>query len=711
MNGETHSQLASFIWGICNLLRGPYKRNEYRKVILPLTVLRRFDCILAPTKAAVLKEHSALEGKPENILRFKLCQITENPFYNLSKFTFDGLPKGQGFNGLLDDTNQLAPNLNNYINGFSPNVRAIMERFDFGAQIARMAEKDLLYLVVKQFAAMDLSPQRVDNVQMGYVFEELIRIGAEQSNEEAGEHFTPREVIKLMVNLLLSPEQDLRRSHVVKTIYDPACGTGGMLSVAEKYIRDLNADAQPKLFGQDWNDEAWAVCKSDMLIKGEDAENIILGDTFTKDGFDRQADGSKWTFDYMLANPPFGVEWKQQQRFIEQERDTLGYGGRFGAGTPRVNDGALLFLQHMLSKMRAPQDGGSRLAIVFNGSPLFTGDAGGGESSIRQWIIENDWLEAVVALPEQLFYNTGISTYLWVLTNRKEKDRKGKIQLIDARAFWVQMEKSLGNKRRRIGDVADKAKDPDHIGEITRIFGDFRDGETRSFTEQDPITRQPIQRQRVVSKVFDNEDFGYHKITVERPLRLNFQASPERIARLEDESGFKNLADSKKKDSAVRQQEIEAGQRRQAEIRAFLQTLGEQLYKDRAAFLSHLRKSASSTARLSASELKAVLAALGERDETAEICRDAKGHAEPDPELRDTETVPLKESIEAYFEREVLPHVPDAWIDHSKTKVGYEIPLNRHFYRYEPPRPLEVIEADIKLLEGEILDLLREVTA
>ena len=422
-----------------------------------------------------------------------------------------------------------------------------MERFDFGTQIARMAEKDLLYLVIKKFAAIDLSPARVDNVQMGYVFEELIRIGAEQSNEEAGEHFTPREVIKLMVNLLLSPEKDLARSHVVKTIYDPACGTGGMLSVSEKYIRDLNADAQPKLFGQDWNDEAWAVCKSDMLIKGEDADNIILGDTFTKDGFDRAADGKKWTFDYMLANPPFGVEWKQQQRYIEQERDTLGFSGRFGAGTPRVNDGALLFLQHMLAKMRAPKDGGSRLAIVFNGSPLFTGDAGGGESEIRRWIIENDWLEAIVALPEQLFYNTGISTYLWVLTNRKEKPRKGKVQLIDARPFWVQMEKSLGNKRRRIGDPSDKEKDPDHIGELTKIFGDFRDGQTRTFTEEDPITHQPVQRQRVVSKIFDNEDFGYHKITVERPLRLNFQASAERIARLDDESGFKNLATSAKK--------------------------------------------------------------------------------------------------------------------------------------------------------------------
>ena len=715
MPAESHSQIASFIWSICNLLRGPYKRNEYRKVILPLTVLRRFDCILAPTKAQVLRVHTTIKDKGENIIRHRLSQITGVPFFNLSKLTMAAPAKDSGLNGLLDDPNHLAPNLINYINGFSPNVRAIMERFKLGEQIAYMAEKDLLYLVIKAFTdpKVDLSPGRVDNMQMGYVFEELIRIGAEQANEEAGEHFTPREVIKLMVNLLLSPEKDLARSHVVKTIYDPACGTGGMLSVAEKYIRDLNADAQPKLFGQDWNDEAWAVCKSDMLIKGEDADAIILGDTFIKDGFDRTPDGKKWTFDYMLANPPFGVEWKQQQRYIENERDSLGFGGRFGAGTPRVNDGALLFLQHMLAKMRAPQDGGSRLAIVFNGSPLFTGDAGGGESEIRRWIIENDWLEAIVALPEQLFYNTGISTYLWVLTNRKERSRKGKVQLIDARQFWVQMEKSLGNKRRRIGDPADKEKDPDHIGELTRIFGSFKDGETRTFTEEDPVTNQPVQRQRVVSKVFDNEDFGYHKITVERPLRLNFQASAERLARLDDVSAFKNLAVSRKKaGTKVHASEVAAGQARQEEIRAFLRTLGDRLWQDREAFLSHLRQAAKAAdVRLSAAELKAVLAALGERDETAEICRDKDGQPEPDADLRDTETVPLKENIGDYFKREVLPHVPDAWIDESKTKVGYEIPLNRHFYRYEPPRPLEVIEADIKALEDDIMKLLKEVTA
>jgi len=716
MSSETHSQIAGFIWSICNLLRGPYKRNEYRKVILPLTVLRRFDCILAPTKAAVLAEHSAIKAKGENIIRHRLAQITKVPFYNLSKFVIGTPEAGSGLNGLLDDPNQLAPNLNSYINGFSPNVRAIMERFAFDVQIAKMAEKDLLFLVVKKFAAIDLSPERVDPMQMGYVFEELIRIGAEQSNEEAGEHFTPREVIKLMVNLLLSPEKDLARSHVVKTIYDPTCGTGGMLSVAEKYIRTLNADAQPKLFGQDWNDEAWAVCKSDMLIKGEDADNIVMGDTFTKDGFDRTSDGKKWTFDYMLANPPFGVEWKQQQRYIDNERDTLGFSGRFGAGTPRVNDGALLFLQHMLAKMRSPQDGGSRLAIVFNGSPLFTGDAGGGESEIRRWIIENDWLEAIVALPEQLFYNTGISTYLWVLTNRKEKPRKAKVQLIDARPFWVQMEKSLGNKRRRIGDPSDKEKDPDHIGELTKIFGEFRDGQTRTFFEEDPITHQQVKRQRVVSKVFDNEDFGYHKITVERPLKLNFQASAERIALLDELSGFKNLATSAKKDPAARQTEIEAGQQRQEALRALLiafgKATGDKIFKDRKAFLTELRDlDRAHGVRLSAPELKAVIAALGERDETAEICRDREGQPEPDTDLRDTETVPLKESIDAYFKREVLPHVPDAWIDTTKTKIGYEIPLNRHFYRYEPPRPLEVIEKDIKVLEGEILDLLKEVTA
>ncbi|MGY6273926.1 type I restriction-modification system subunit M [Methylomonas sp. MgM2] len=722
MNGETHGQLANFIWSICNLLRGPYKRNEYRKVILPLTVLRRFDCLLEPTKDKAFEEFQSLKTKPERVVQARLQAITGHRFYNLSRMQFDK----NAAHSLLNDPNNLAPNLNSYINGFSPNVRAIMEKFKFSEQIVHMAEKNILFEVVKAFAAIDLSPQRVDNVQMGYVFEELIRIGAEQSNEEAGEHFTPREVIKLMVNLLLGPEQDLAQSHVVKTIYDPACGTGGMLSVAEEYIRKLNKDAQPKVFGQDFNDEAWAVCKSDMLIKGEDADNVILGDSFTRDGFDRDSDGNKWTFDYMLANPPFGVEWKQQQKVIQQEADTLGYAGRFGAGTPRINDGALLFLQHMISKMRSPANGGSRIGIVFNGSPLFTGDAGSGESEIRRWIIENDWLEAIVALPEQLFYNTGIATYIWIISNRKEIRRKGKVQLIDARNFWVAMEKSLGNKRRRIGDPGDKAKDPDHIGEITRIYANFTDGETRGFTVDGK------DKELLVSKVFDNEDFGYHKITVERPLRLNFQASAERIARLEEQSAFVKLAASSKKNETARQQDIEAGRARQQQIRdllaAFAERHGDTLFLDRKQFLTALRGiERGLDLRLSAPELKAVLAALGERDDavqkcasvagdrmpgaTAQICTDKLGNPEPDTDLRDTETVPLKETIDDYFQREVLPHVPDAWIDHSKTKIGYEIPLNRHFYRYEPPRELEVIEAEIKALEGRIVELLREVTA
>jgi type I restriction enzyme M protein len=707
---DTQPQLANFIWSICNLLRGPYKRNEYRKVILPLTVLRRFDCLLAPTKAQVLAEHPKIKAKPETVVRSLLEKITERPFYNLSKLD---LPK------LLDDPNQLAPNVNAYINGFSPNVRAIMERFAFDQQVAKMAEKNLLYEVVKAFAAVDLSPQHVDNIQMGYVFEELIRIGAEQANEEAGEHFTPREVIKLMVNLLLSPEKDLRKSDVVSTIYDPACGTGGMLSVAENYIRKLNSHARPLLYGQDWNDEAWAVCKSDMLIKGNDADNIRRDDTFSKDGFDRNEKGEKYTFDYMLANPPFGVEWKQQQKYIEHEAESLGYNGRFGAGLPRINDGSLLFLQHMLSKMRAPKDGGSRIGIVFNGSPLFTGDASASdgkknENSIRQWIIENDWLEAVVALPDQLFYNTGISTYIWVLTNRKESQRKGKIQLIDARRFFVKR-KSLGNKRNWIGDPSDKAGEPDQIADITRIFGNFKDGESRMFIEEDPVTKQPVERALVVSKVFDNSDFGFQKITVERPLRLNFQATMERIACLEGESGFKNLATSNKKNDKVRLEEIEVGKRRQEEIRKlltdFAKAHGKTLYTDRIAFLTDLREAdRAADVRLSGPEIKAVLGALGERDDKAEICRNRDGNPEPDPDLRDTESVPLKEGIAEYFKREVLPHVPDAWIDESKTKIGYEIPLNRHFYRYEPPRPLEVIEADIKTLEQEIMGLLADVT-
>jgi type I restriction enzyme M protein len=603
MSVQTHQQMANFIWSICNLLRGPYKRNEYRKVILPLTVLRRFDCILLPTKQRVLDEYAKLKGKSETIIQARLRQTTLVPFYNLSKLTFEKL---------LDDPNQIAPNLNSYINAFSPNIREIFEKFEFGDEVRKMNEKNLLYEVIKKFISpeVDLSfpglkPDQA-NMQMGYIFEELIRIGAEQSNEEAGEHFTPREVIKLMVNLLLSPEDDLRKSHVVKTIYDPACGTGGMLSVSEKHIRDLNKDAKPLLYGQDLNDEAWAVCRADMLIKGEEADNIKNGDTFVNDGFPKEK------FDYMLANPPFGVEWKQQAKTIVDENQKLGYDGRFGAGLPRINDGSLLFLQHMISKMRQPHDGGSRIAIVFNGSPLFTGDAGSGESEIRRWIIENDWLEAIVALPDQLFYNTGISTYVWVLTNRKGKQRKSKVQLIDARQFFIKMKKSLGNKRNQIGDGEDGRIN--QIGDITKIYGNFKHDETRQ------MVIDGVRKKIVVSKIFDNEEFGYHKITIERPLR--------------DETG------------------------------------------------------------------KPVVSVKGKN----------KGRADADTSLRDTENVPLNEKIEEYFTREVLPHVPDAWIDFDKTKVGYEISFNRFFYTYVPPRALEEIEEDIRGLETEIVRMLAAVT-
>jgi type I restriction enzyme M protein len=683
---QSHSQIAAFIWSICNLLRGPYKRNEYRKVILPFTVLRRFDCILAPTKDKVLAELPLLYSKSDNIVTESLIRITGVPFYNKSQMDMKKL---------LDDTDNIAINLQSYINDFSPNVQKIIEYFAFSEQIARLQDANLLYLVLQRFVTdeLDLSPQAVDNMQMGLVFEELIRIGAEQSNEEAGEHFTPREVIKLMVNLLLSPEADLAKSHVVKTIFDPACGTGGMLTAAETYIKELNRDAKPHIFGQDWNKESYAVCCSDMLIKGENAI-VHYGCSFEQDGF------ASNKFDYMLANPPFGVEWKKQQKTITDEHEKLGFNGRFGAGLPRINDGSLLFLQHMISKMRPVEEGGSRIAIVFNGSPLFTGDAGSGESNIRKWIIENDWLEAIIAMPDQLFYNTGISTYIWIITNKKEQHRKGKIQLIDARKFYHKMRKSLGNKRNVIGDGDDNRFD--HISLITRIHSDFVQNQELEFESNGEL------KTAIVSKIFDNTDFGYRKITVERPLRLNFQASAERIARLDDNTTFAKLVESKKKDPIEKQREMDAGKALQDRIKAALNSMdGSIIYMNREQYLKALRQALlQHHLSLGNPELKAILEALSERDETADICRDSKGMPEADTELRDTENVPLKEDIDTYFKREVLPHVPDAWIDYSKTKIGYEIPFNRHFYVYQPPRGLEVIEAELFNIEKEIEALL-----
>jgi type I restriction enzyme M protein len=629
-------------------------------------VLRRLDCVLEPTKAKVLEKHAALKDskikEPEPILN----KVAGHAFHNTSKLNFQKL-KGE--------PDKAAQNLSHYIKSFSSKARRIFEYFEFEKEIAKLDESDRLYLVIGKFADIDLHPDAVPNHDMGLIFEDLIRRFNEASNETAGDHFTPREVIRLMVNLLFTPDsQILRTKGIVKTLYDPACGTGGMLSVAEEHLRDLNPDARLEVFGQDYNDEAFAICCSDMMIKAQNPENIKFGDSFTQDGLP----GNR--FDYLLANPPFGVEWKPQADVIEREHDEQGFKGRFGAGLPRINDGSLLFLMHMISKMK-PE--GSRLAIVFNGSPLFTGDAGSGESEIRRWIIESDWLEAIVALPPEMFYNTGISTYIWILTNRKRKERRGKVQLINAVDLFVKMRKSLGNKRNELSNG--------NIAETVELYGD--------------VTKNGR------SKVFDNEDFGYRQITVERPLRLAFQVTQERIDAFKLEAAFQKLATTKKKGKQG-QQEIEEGQKIQAEIVAVLEGMaGTEVDLNRPDFEKRLDKAASrADVTLSAPVKKAILNIMSERDEAAEICLDEDGDPERDTDLRDYENVPLKEDMHAYFVREVKPHVPDAWIDESRTKVGYEIPFNRHFYRYTPPRPLEEIKAEIKTTEQDIMKLLAEVT-
>ena len=662
------SEKVGFIWSVADLLRGPYRPNQYKDVMLPLTVLRRLDCVLEPTKEAVLARYDKLKGGKVKNLEPILNKVAGQSFHNTSKFTFAKL-KG--------DPTHIAANLTHYIKGFSPRAREILEHFGFEEQIGKLDKADRLYLVVSKFCDIDLHPNTVSNLEMGYIFEELIRRFNEASNEEAGDHFTPREVIRLMVNLLFNPDsKTLTQKGAIRTLFDPTAGTGGMLSVSEEYLRELNPDARLEVFGQDYNAQAYAICGSDMMIKGHNIDHIQFGNSFTEDHF------RGYQFDYMLANPPFGVEWKPEQKEILKEHQEQGYGGRFGPGLPRINDGALLFLLHMLSKRKAPKEGGTRLAIVFNGSPLFTGAAGSGESEIRRWIIENDWLDAIVALPDQLFYNTGISTYIWVLTNRKEKKRRGKVQLIDGSGFFQKMRKSLGNKRNEIGDG--------HRDQLTRLYGEFQPGDH--------------------VRIFDNEDFGYQRITVERPLKLNFAVTPERLARVQDASAFAGLAASKKrKDTAGAKKEVEAGQALQRQILEALETLTPLgVVQNRATFQDAL-KSAFKQAQLkvSAPVMKAILTGLSERDETAEVCLDAKGQPEPDSDLRDYENVPLKENIDDYMQREVLPHVPDAWVDRGKTKIGYEINFNRYFYRYTPPRPLEEIEADLEKVEQEILELLK----
>jgi type I restriction enzyme M protein len=618
----------SFIWSVADLLRGPYKPAQYGRVILPLTVLRRLDCVLEPTKAAVLAKHESLKGGQLANIEPVLNHTAKQAFHNTSKLDF---PK------LTDDPANIAPNLQHYTASFSIRAREIIEYFGLEAEIEKLDKADRLYLVVKKFVEIDLHPDAVSNVEMGYVFEELVRKFSEAANETAGDHFTPREVIRLMVNLLFEPDGEaLTKLGIVRTLCDPACGTGGMLSVAEDYLRELNPQARLECYGQEYNPESYAICGSDLMMKGQNLENVKFGDSFTADGLAGQR------FDYLLANPPFGVEWKPQERFIRDEADSLGFDGRFGAGLPRINDGSFLFLQHMISKMK-PE--GSRLAIVFNGSPLFTGDAGSGESNIRRWIIENDWLEAVVALPDQLFYNTGISTYFWIVTNRKRPQRQGKVQLINATGFSQKMRKSLGNKRNELNG--------EHIEEITRIYGEFAESEH--------------------CKIFANEDFGYRKITVERPLKLNFQVSEERLELLQAEKAWQKVTEP---DAVL----------------AMLRGMPGETWTERPAFEAALRSAARAAGlKLDAPLKKAVLGALSERDETASACLDAKGRAEPDPELRDTENVALGEDVSEYMTREVLPFVPNAWVDEAKTKVGYEINFNRYFYKYVPPRPLAEI--------------------
>lgn len=667
------SEIIGFLWSVADLLRGDYKQADYGKVILPLTVLRRLDCVLEKTKLKVLAKHDELTKAkhPEGTIDKILLRNSGASFYNVSKFDFQKL-KG--------DPNNIAANVNEYIKGFSPTARDVIEQFKFAEQIARLDEADLLFQVVAKFADVDLHPEKIPNHIMGSIFEELIRKFAEASNETAGEHFTPREVIRLMVDLLFIEDGDtLAKKGIVRTIYDPAAGTGGMLSVAEEYLRELNADADLKVFGQELNAESYAICRSDMMIKGQNPENIVQGNSFSEDGH------SNAKFDYMLSNPPFGVEWKKVQKAVEDEHEIKGYAGRFGPGLPRINDGSMLFLLHMISKMKPVDpktgDGGSRIAIVFNGSPLFTGDAGSGESEIRRWIIENDWLEAIVALPDQLFYNTGISTYIWLVTNRKPAARKGKVQLINGVDLYKKMRKSLGNKRNELGK--------EHIARLVTTYGNFEVSD--------------------IAKVFDNEDFGFNRITVERPLRLNFQASPERLERLREETAFQALAKSKKK-GAAGEREVEEGHELQEKIIGVLGALDPaRIFKNRGAFEKGLR-AAFQKAKLDVPGpiFKCILGALSERDETADICTDSKGKPEPDAELRDTENVPLKQKIRDYFEREVKPHVPDAWVDEAKTKVGYEIPFTRHFYKYKELRPLAEIEAEIRSLEEQIQTMLSE---
>jgi len=655
---ENHSQTAAFLWSIADLLRGDFKQSQYGRIILPFTLLRRMECVLAPTKDAVLAQAREHQDRPDAVREKLLLRAAGHQFFNASRLTLE----------TLSDT-QTAADLMSYVQAFSKDAREIFEHFEFENFVQQLDNANLLYQVVQRFAVARLSPDDISNRGMGIIFEELIRKFAESSNETAGEHFTPRDIVHLTTSLVMTGQDDKLKPNSIVTIYDPTAGTGGFLSEGEEYIASISEKVSVSLHGQELNPESYAICKADMLIKGKEVENIKLGNILSDD----QLAANR--FDFMLSNPPFGVEWKKVQAQITKEHNEKGFDGRFGPGLPRVSDGSLLFLLHLVSKMRDAREGGSRIGIILNGSPLFTGGAGSGESEIRRYLLEQDLVEAIIALPTDMFYNTGIATYVWVLNNNKPANRVDKVQLIDGSGHFAKMRKSLGSKRQYITE--------EQIAELVRLYGDFQASDK--------------------SKIFHYKAFGYRRITVERPLRLNFQASAERIARVGEEKAIQKM-DSDDRNALI----------------AALQTLdGSQLHRNREQFAKLLKKTlAANGLSLSAPENKAVLAALSERDPQADICL-VKGEPEADAELRDNENVPLGESIHEYFEREVKPHVPDAWIDEDKLDpldgqvgiVGYEIPFNRHFYVFQPPRPLEEIDRDLKACTDRIKQMIEGLSA
>lgn len=658
VNTQSHTQTASFLWSVADLLRGDFKQSQYGRVILPFTLLRRMECVLAPSKAQVLAAAKEHQTKTDEVRERLLLRAAGQPFFNASPLTL----------ATLSDT-QTSDDLMSYVNAFSRHGREIFEHFHFEEYVQQLQTANLLYQVVQRFASIDLSPERVTNFGMGLIFEELIRRFAESANDTAGEHFTPRDIVHLTTSLVMTDQEEKLKPNSIVTIYDPTAGTGGFLSEGDAYVHSISEKVSVSLLGQELNPESYAICKADMLIKGQDVANIKLGNTLSDDHL---AEGR---YDFMLSNPPFGVDWKKVQKQITDEHTHKGYNGRFGPGLPRVSDGSLLFLLHLVSKMRDPREGGSRIGIILNGSPLFTGGAGSGESEIRRFLLENDLVEAIVALPTDMFYNTGIATYVWVLSNNKPARRQGKVQLIDATDQCVKMRKSLGSKRQYITD--------EQIEDVVRLYGAFEAGPK--------------------SKIFPNEAFGYRRITVERPLRLAFQVTQERIDTALGDKAF-----------------AKADQARREQLALALGALnGEGVIRNRDTFTSRLKKALKEQGeQASAAELKALLAAFGERDPEADICT-VKGQPEADPTLRDYENVPLGESVQGYLEREVLPHVPDAWVDESKTDardgevgvVGYEIPFNRHFYVFTPPRPLEAIDRDLKACTDRIKRMIEELSA